>query len=220
MINTARALAPHYLAGAWDHRVSDLAKSIQTRGLAAMWGQCVSSSLPEQPARIFVVAGRERFPRDIVVPWSDSGISYSYIQTATQKTDVVRPCLLFFSRPFHSVSMVCGSSGIQRSHLLSLHTATAFQKLLLRTNTSPLSPKGRPLKRSGSSEGNGDAGDQWSCILAPRALRSPPQLLQVRPTPYGLFFFLSSAKRSLGFFPVSRSSRPSMSPLPSLFSLT
>jgi hypothetical protein len=56
----------------------------------------------------------------------------SYIQTATQKTDVVRPRLLFFFHPFDSVSMVCGSSSVQRSHLLSLHTATAFQKLLLR----------------------------------------------------------------------------------------
>jgi hypothetical protein len=67
------------------------------------------------------------------------------------------------------------------------------------TNTSPLSPKGPPLKRSGVfSEGNGDAGDQRPCILAPCALRSPPQLLQVCPTPYDLFFFLSSANRYLG----------------------
>jgi hypothetical protein len=65
-------------------------------------------------------------------------------------------------------------------------------------------PKGHPLKRPGvSSEGDGDAGDQQSCVLKPRALRSPPQHLQVRPTHYGLFFFLSSPNRYLEFFSLS-----------------
>jgi hypothetical protein len=55
----------------------------------------------------------------------------SYIQTATQKTDVVRPRLLFFPRPFDSLSMVCGcrpyTCGVQRNHLLSLDTAGQFR---------------------------------------------------------------------------------------------
>jgi hypothetical protein len=105
-----------------------------------------------------------------------------------------------------SVSMVCGCT---KPFTESRHRYTLPE--ITTTNTSPLFLKGPPLKRSGvSSEGKGDAGDQRPCILAPRALRSPPQLLRVRPTPYALFFFLSNAKRYLGFFPVSRSSRPSM----------
>lgn len=55
----------------------------------------------------------------------------SYIQTATQKTDVVRPRLLFFPRPFDSLSMVCGcrpyTCGVLRNHLLSLDTAGQFR---------------------------------------------------------------------------------------------
>jgi hypothetical protein len=91
------------------------------------------------------------------------------------------------------------SSRCRRSYTESPHdhAATAFQKLPLRI--SHLCPP--PLKRSAvSSDGNGDTGCQRPSILAPRALRSPPHLLQVRATLYGLFFFLSSAKRYLGFF--------------------
>jgi hypothetical protein len=53
---------------AWDGRISDFAESIRTRGLAAMWVQCVSSSPPQQPTRISVVAGREHLPRRLWFP--------------------------------------------------------------------------------------------------------------------------------------------------------
>jgi hypothetical protein len=128
------------------------------------------------------------------------------IQTATQTSDVVRP-----RRRKKTVRTMFHQ---RRRFLLSLPTPTAFQKGHLRPQKGLLSNGlASPARATTTPETNGRAS---SLLVRCVRLHSFCRFIQHLMT----IFSSSVAQTSIYDFPVYRSSRPSMSPSSSLFSLT